>query len=111
MEIKVNSEADIIILQPKGRIDWATISIFSAAFRKAIESGVQKMLIDFSETDYIGSAGVRAMIDIHREIETIQGKLVLCSLNDNMKELFRVVQFDKVFKIYEQNIEAINALR
>ncbi|RJP24089.1 MAG: anti-sigma factor antagonist [Candidatus Omnitrophota bacterium] len=111
MNITVKTEADVTILLPDGRLDWTTIAVFSSAIKQAIRLGARKILLDFSLTDYMGSAGVRAMIDVMREVESAKGKLILCSLNDNLKELFHIVQFDKVFTIFEKDSEALDAFQ
>jgi anti-sigma B factor antagonist len=111
MKIDKRIESDVAILVPGGRIDMATLHEFSACIRDTIdEDNMCKVLIDFSKTDYMSSAGIRAIIEGLKKLEDKKGTLAFCSLTENLKELFSVVQLDKVIKIYPSEFEAMDAL-
>jgi len=110
MKIVQRTESDVTVFRPEGRIDWSSLSEFSSALNRSIQEGAKKVLIDFSQTDYMSSAGLRALTDLLKQMEEAGGEIALCSLNESLKELFRIVNFDKVFTIYENEFEALDRM-
>ncbi|MDX9754571.1 MAG: STAS domain-containing protein [bacterium] len=111
MKIKKRIESDIAVLIPDGRIDMGSLNEFSNAINYAIETeGMRKVLIDFSCTEYMSSAGIRALIEALKKLEAKKGKLAFCTPSDTLKELFSVVQLEKVIKIYNSEFEALDAM-
>ncbi len=110
MDIEVRSEGDLTIIKPSGRIDATALQNFSAFITKAVEGGSKKILIDFKDTEYMSSAGIRSLMEGLRLIEEVNGTFAVCSPNDNMKELFDVIRLDQVVKIYDSDFEAIDKL-
>lgn len=110
MEVKKNSENGISILTPIGRIDTSTAKIFEEAVMGAINEG-NKVIVQFSQLDYISSAGLRVMLMAQKKISTKQGVLVLTELPANVHEVFKMSGFDKILKIcgtLEESKQLIN---
>lgn len=111
MKIEKRIESDVAILVPEGRIDTATLGAFSSELLSTIDKdGKSKVLIDFSKTEYMSSAGIRALVEGLKKLEAKKGVLAFCTPSPNLKELFSVVQLDKVIKIYKSEFEALDAL-
>ena len=110
MKITERTESDISIIKPEGRIDWNTMPVFTDCLNRLIQEGSKKLLIDFSETEYIASSGMRTLITSLKMIEEKGGAMAICSLSDQLEELFNVVQFDKIIKIYKTDFEAFEDL-
>ncbi len=110
MKIKQRKEEDITIIQPIGRLDSSGIPEFSAVVNRTIQEGATKLILDFAQMDYMSSAGIRALIDGYKQITAKKGTMVFCSVNDDLNELFDVVQFDKIFTMYKSEFDALEAL-
>lgn len=110
MKVEQRTESDVAILEPEGRIDAAGLQEFSATMNRAIQDGYKKILINFSKSDYMSSAGIRVLIEAKKNIDSHKGKLVFCSVNEQLLELFEVVRIDKIFTIYNSEFEALDAL-
>ncbi len=110
MKITERRESDIAIIKPEGRIDWNTMPIFSDCLNRLIQDGNKKILIDFSDLEYMASSGMRSLITSLKKIEEAGGTMAICSLSSQMEELFNVVQFDKIIKIYKTDFEAFEDL-
>ncbi|MEW6238630.1 MAG: STAS domain-containing protein [Candidatus Omnitrophota bacterium] len=108
MKVGKRVESDVTILQPQGRIDAASLQEFAASINRAAQDGVKKLLIDFSQTDYMSSAGVRVLIEGKKAMEAVEGDMAFCSVNDQLKELFEVVRLDRFFEIFATEFEALD---
>jgi len=110
MKITHKTESDLVIVKPEGRIDAAALGSFSAYMNTLIQKGHKKILIDFSQTEYLSSSGIRALVQVKQDLEAKKGTVALCSPNPHLKELFSVVQLDKMFSIYPSDFDAYDEL-
>ncbi|HQH73556.1 MAG TPA: STAS domain-containing protein [bacterium] len=110
MKITEKKVADVVILQPEGRVDLAAIPEFSARLNRALRDGESKVLLDLSKTLYMSSSCLRSLLEAQKA-SMAEGKiLVLCSPNEQLAELFDVVHIDKSFTIYNNDFEALDHL-
>lgn len=98
------------ILRPKGRLDSHTAKSFEEQATALVDKGPKKVVIDFSDVDYISSAGLRTLLVIAQHAKSGSGKLTFCAADANVSNLFQVCGFDTVFGIYPTVKEAKAAL-
>lgn len=110
MNIEVKKESDVTIVRPNGRMDFNALMEFNALLNKTVQGGAKKLLLDFSDLEYLSSSGIRTLVDCQKQVDAQKGTLAFCALNSQIKELFQVVQLDKVFKIYPSEFEALDAM-
>lgn len=75
--------------------------------REIQERQVSKLILDCSAVDYVFSMGLGAMIRLDRELRMKGGKLRLCALKPELRELFAITRIDRVVQICE-SCEAID---
>lgn len=90
--------ADLIAVD--GRLDQSQNDALEAALTSLLADGRKQLVVDLSQTNYINSGGLRILVAAWRQARQQQGDVVLCGLNDRLQEIFSMVGFDKVFKIY-----------
>lgn len=108
MNIIQRLESDITIIQLEGRLDWNGLPEFSSVIAQNAEAGYTKILLDFSKTEYMSSAGIRALIEAMQRLESKGGKLAICSPSESLQELFEVVQLNKIIKIHPNEFTALD---
>ncbi|MES2039340.1 MAG: STAS domain-containing protein [Pseudomonadota bacterium] len=84
---------------PAGRLDSNNSAAFEKEILTAIEAGEVQILIDFSDLAYISSAGLRVILLTAKKTKAASGKLVLCSLNASINEVFLVSGFNAILDI------------
>lgn len=110
MDIKHRIEGDVTIVGLDGRLDWNSLSEFSGTLAQYVDTGSKKVLLDFSKTEYMSSAGIRALIEAMQSVESKGGVMAICSPSESLKELFQVVQLDKIIKIYPSELDAVDKM-
>jgi anti-anti-sigma factor len=50
----------------------------------------RKVVLDFQKVKYLGSAGFRPLLSVHRYLRESGGRLLLCNLNEDVKEVLLV---------------------
>lgn len=110
MEITVEQKEAIQIFKLNGRLDSNTSQGFEEKIFEAISAGSKCMIVDFKEIDYISSAGLRVILKATKALKRDDGKIMLCSMQDYVKEVFEIAGFDAFLPIVATVDDAIKAL-
>ena len=108
MEIMTNWEDNIMVLKLRGRLDTNASMDFEQQVEEAIKFSKNSMILDFSELEYICSSGLRVIIQAAKKLKSLQGELVLCCMEDYIREVFEISGFDAFLKIFSSKDEAVN---
>jgi anti-anti-sigma factor len=77
----------------------------------ALTAGADKLLLDLAALDYISSAGLRIILSAARQMKSRSGRLVLCSLSNQIREVFEISGFTGILVISSSREEAMNQLK
>jgi anti-sigma B factor antagonist len=100
MEIIEEKQEDTIsIFKLNGRLDSNTSQGFEKRIFDAIADGSKNMIVDFKDLDYISSAGLRVILKTTKALNREEGKIMLCTMQDYVKEVFEIAGFDSFLPI------------
>jgi len=99
--------ADVTLLYPKGFINAHTVRLFEGEIRGALEQGRFKIVVNCSGLSYIASAGLGALMGAIEEIRGSGGDLRLASLNETVLNIFEILGFNLLYRIYPSEMDAI----
>jgi anti-sigma B factor antagonist len=68
-----------------------------------------KILLDFSNVEYLSSAALGKLITMEKKVKEVRGELRLCSIRPDIYEVFRITKLDKLFKIHDDRDKALEA--
>ena len=111
MEFTQVQAGDIAIVKLAGRLDSSAAQPTEENFGRVLGSGAPRLAIDMSGLEYISSAGLRVLLVIARKVQQAEGKVVLFGLVPNVREVFSVSGFDKIFAIQPDAAAAVAAVR
>ncbi len=103
MEISQENTDGIQIFSVKGSLDSNTSPELETQIYTALEGGQRKLILNLENLDYISSAGIRVMLKTTKDLKRMEGKVVLCALQDYVREVFDIAGFDGYLNI-EKNI-------
>ena len=95
-----------ITIVPQGRLDAASVRPLEAELAERLANGNCTLIVDFKDTTYISSNGLRILLAAHRQAQEHGGALKLCALGERLREIFAMAGFDRVFEIFETRAEA-----
>jgi anti-anti-sigma factor len=104
MTITEERSRGVVVVAPKGRIDSTTSPALDAHL---IELGKDRVVVDFSEVDYISSAGLRVMLTLAKRIRDRKGALALAGLEDAVRQVFALAGFLPLFAVEPTRAAAI----
>lgn len=82
-----------------GRLDSATSGGFEKRLLELFETPGARVLLDFTALDYISSAGLRVILMGAKRAKQTQGRLVLCGLRPDVREVFEISGFLKIIDV------------
>jgi len=109
MEIILEKQDAISVFKLNGRLDSNTSQGFEEKIFGAITDGSKQMVIDFKDIDYISSAGLRVILKATKALNREKGKIMLCSMQDYVKEVFEIAGFDAFLPIVKNREEALKS--
>jgi anti-sigma B factor antagonist len=68
-------------------------------FRLVDELGRRKILLNFGNVEFLSSAALGKLITLHRKVQGVNGKLVLCKIAKDIYEVFKITKLDKILTI------------
>lgn len=105
--MKLESLEDIYIIKLEGVINVQMSLDFEGWLNSFfLEKNPKKVIVDLSQVQHISSSGLRVLVSFYKKIISLQGKLVLVGLNQNLRKIFKIVELDTVFEIYDSIEEA-----
>lgn len=95
MTIDKTLEDKVLTVAVGGRLDTQTSPELEAALEY---DGVEKLVLDFAELDYLSSAGLRVLLAAQKTMDK-QGKMIIKNVNDTIMEVFEITGFADILTI------------
>ena len=89
MNIDLQKDGSSLTLRPEGPIDTLSAPDLEKALTDNME-GISNIRIDFSEVDYISSAGLRVLLMRQKEMGS-KGSMTLFNVSEEVKETLEIV--------------------
>ncbi len=99
-----------VILCPGGRVDGTNAGTLEGVIREQLEGGHSVLVFDFTNLNYISSAGLRVLLVAARDTQSRGGKSVFFGLSKQIAEVFSVSGFDKILAVHASRDEALGAI-
>jgi anti-anti-sigma factor len=107
MDIVEGKEGGVMTVALKGRLDALTSKGVEERLLQLIDAGERHMVMDLSQLDYISSVGLRVLILVAKRLKQLDGKVVVCALQEPIQQVFEISGFTHIFPIYATRAEAI----
>lgn len=107
MHIATEKEKNTIVVSVEGKIDAITAPEFEKALLNLISQGEFFYLLNFSELEYISSAGLRSILAVAKQVKAKGGNIIFSGLRRPVKDVFNMSGFVTIFKIFETREDAL----
>ena len=111
MEIEKERVGDVQVVRPHGRLDGIYGTAFATEVGELITGTRPKILIDFSDIDYVSSAGLRAVLLLMKKAKASSGAFALCGVSEQVREVLEISGFADIFSVHPGRAEGIAALQ
>jgi anti-sigma B factor antagonist len=107
MSFTTEQTADALIVTVDGQLVVTNRQEFKQAILDAVEQGTRLVVVDFSQSGYIDSSGLGALVSLSRRLREAGGDLRLVGLNDDLRTLFELTRLDALFPLYATRADAL----
>ena len=93
MEISQKKENGVIRIIIKGRLDAESAPLADRIVKGIMAKSNTRLLFDLCDLEYISSAGLRVILTAAKHVYERGGEIVLCCLNEFVRDVFESSQF------------------
>lgn len=111
MPIDIWYDGDIWVFRPFGMIDTGHSSDLDNALSEGISQGMRHIVLDMTDTSYISSSGLRAVIKAAKAVKVNDGSMSLCGMREPVEEVFRLSGIIRLFPCYQTAQDAIKGMQ
>ena len=97
MNVQRTRDQGTLQMKIAGRVDSAAAPRLEAEIRESLE-GVTELTLDFSEVEYISSAGLRVLLAAQKKMAS-QGSLTVSHVSEDVMAIFDVTGFSGILNI------------
>jgi anti-anti-sigma factor len=107
MIVNEEKKGNVYVLTPEGRLDTTNYTILEQHLAKITGANAGNILIDMSKLEYISSSGLRVLLMYLKKSKEVNGRLMLCSMIPDIREVFEISGFVNIFEIYGSREDAL----
>lgn len=111
LSVETRQLDEITLLYPRGFINAHTVRLFEGELQKVLEQRRFKIVVNCSGLAYIASAGLGAIMGAIEEIRGNGGDLRLSELNETVRNIFEILGFHHLYRIFPSEVDAILSFR
>ncbi len=98
MSVNTKVESGVLHIKISGRFDFGVHNEFREATKLA-ESGVQKIIVDMSQTDYLDSSALGMLLVLRDKVGGNKDAVRLIGARSEVKKILEIANFDKLFTV------------
>ena len=96
------------VVAVSGEVDLFTAPEFKQRVMAPIAAGVDRVVVDLTETTFIDSSSLGALIGAHRRLKSRGGRLIVACATEPIVKTFRITGLDSVFTIVDSPEAALS---
>ena len=97
MTINKTLDGSKLCVKVEGRLDTTTAPELEGELKASLD-GIDNLELDFSNLEYLSSAGLRVLLATQKTMNA-QGKMVVKNVNETIMEVFEVTGFVDILTI------------
>jgi anti-sigma B factor antagonist len=110
LEVEPIGDVTVVNFVDRKILDEQNIQVIGEQlFSLVDEQGLKKILLNFSNVEYLSSAALGKLITLNKKLQQAGGKLILCNIHAQIFEVFEITKLDRFFKIIKEEQAALQA--
>lgn len=107
MEISKREVGDAMVVDIEGNLDTNTSPDAQIFIDELINLGAIKIVVNFEQTHFVSSAGLRVVLATAKLLKKNGGDLQLCNLSHMVRDVFEISGFTTILNVCNSEQEAI----
>ncbi|WP_396218828.1 STAS domain-containing protein [Gemmatimonas sp.] len=109
MSFVLDRRDDVLMVDVEGQLVVTNRQDFKQAILDEVELGARTVVIDFTQSGYIDSSGLGALVSLSKRVRDAGGDVRLTGLNEDLRRLFELTRLDQLFPLYATRADALSA--
>ncbi|WP_168120991.1 STAS domain-containing protein [Paenibacillus sp. HB172176] len=110
MNLEAHEWKGVTVFPLEGRLDGNNATTAEQAFLQLLAEGKQQFIFDFSELQYISSAGLRVVLVAAKKLRASKGRMVCACLGEQVYDVFEMSGFTNILEMAATKEEALEKL-
>lgn len=111
MALETITAGEITVVLIPQRLDTGTAPGVESDLRAILAGSQKKVILDFSGTDYVASAGLRVLLVFTKDLLKAGGKVILAGIRPAVLKVFEMAGFTSIFTISASREDAIRKMQ
>jgi len=107
LELTLKKDGEKVIASIKGLLDTLTTPDFKKELLELIDNGERKIILDFSELDFICTDGLSGILVLIKRMEVEKGGLSIAALKGQVKKVFDITGFSSCIPVFNTVADAV----
>ena len=104
-------DAERHLVAVRGDLDLHTAPELREVLGNAIDAGRSRIIVDLTETSYMDSSGLTALVVAHKRVRKTGGQLVVVNVDPSIGRTFEITGLHLLFPLVRERSEALAKLQ
>ena len=109
MEMITRDVGDVKAIDLEGDLDTNTAGECEKYLNDLIDGGCRQMILNLKNLDFMSSAGLRVSLATAKLLQSKEGTLRVCCLNETVQEIFEMSGFITILNVTKTERESLDA--
>ena len=109
VSFEVRQQDGVDVIDIAGQLDAFTTPDVKAELKKLTGGRRYKLVLNFSQVDYVNSTGIGAVVAEAQQVRRRKGDLKLFGMKPDIRKVFDLVGASKILEISETEQEALSS--
>jgi anti-sigma B factor antagonist len=97
--MKLETSGDVLRVSAIKELGSANAGAFRDWVRESLADGLSSIEVDLSETTFLDSSGLGALVSLHKAASKRQGTLRLLNANPSLRQILDLTRLSRVFEV------------
>jgi anti-anti-sigma factor len=108
--VRHESGKQVAIVDMRGEINALAENALNTAYASAVESDPARILLNFSDVDYINSTGIALIVGVLARARKEHRPITACGLSEHYREVFEITRLADFMSIFPDEASAVSGL-
>ena len=101
MDLEKQIDGQVAVLRCAGRLNMVAAPRLRSAIDQSVEEGLPRVVVDLTETTFVDSSGLGALVGGLKAVRQAGGDLRLAGASDQVMAVLKLTNLDRVLRTHD----------
>jgi anti-anti-sigma factor len=108
-EAHIRHQSAVAIIDLQGEMNNFATDVLSTATEEAVSQQPAMILLNFSQVDYINSAGIALIVVLLKRVRQASCSLAACNMSEHYREIFQITRLTDYLSLFSDEASALKS--